>query len=231
MGIDFVKRFTDLKSAYERERGATTPRGIKSSVSGQPLIPPSKGVPKTTWGDAILVFNHLRSIAEGGFAACVEMGGNESECFSAGIFPQTSSWLKAKAAFENQNPYMRAAALAGAPGNIIMGAQYAANHLQQTFPYNEEFWGYAQAYVIARSAAGTVPVWAEIQIESIQHAIRELPTTVQQALETAWDHVPNPLPAFNWIATVVKWGSIGGGLALLYWYVLRPMGSGNDAQA
>lgn len=231
MGIDFVKEFANLKAAYERERGATAPRGIKNPSNGQPLIPPGKAVPNTNWGDVILVFNHLHNIAEGGFAACVQMGGNSSECFSAGVFPQTSSWLKAKSAFDNQNPYLRGAQLAGSPGNMVAGGSYAASHLSQTYPYNEEFWGYAQQYVIARSAAGSVPVWAEIQIESIQHAISNLPSNVQQALETAYDKIPNVLPAFNWIAAMVKWGSIGGGLLLLWWYVLRPMGQGNDAKA
>ena len=47
MGVDLVREFTNMKSAYERERGASAPTGKKNVFSGQPLISSSKGVPRT----------------------------------------------------------------------------------------------------------------------------------------------------------------------------------------
>lgn len=225
MGIDFVGKFNNLKSAYQRERGASTPAGIKSVISGLPLIPPSKGVPRTTWGDALLVFNHLHKIAEPTYAECMDAHGDAQACNAATLFMRTPAFVRAKLEFDKQNPYLRGAALAGSPGNVIVGAQYLASRLAQPYPWNEELWGYGSQYALTRSAAGDVPFWVELQVSAVKEAIQEAPAAVKAILENAWEAIPNPVPLLNWTVEIIKWGSIAGGLFLLYKYVLKPTDS------
>lgn len=228
MGVDFLGKFIQLKTAYERERGMSPSTGKRSSVTGQPLVPAAKGVPKTTWADTALVFSHLKKIAEPSLTDCFEMlqRGQVSNCnpgSPAFNFVRTASFEKAKAAFDNMNPYMRAASKAGSPGNLVAGVNYVINHPRETFPANEEFWGYANSYVIARSAAGEVPAWTNIAIESIGHSLANAPGVVKDALATTLENIPDVIPNVSTLFTVVKWTAIVGSAGLVYWYILRPL--------
>jgi hypothetical protein len=92
--------------------------------------------------------------------------------------------------------------------------------MNDEYPWNEEFWGYGQQYAIARSAAGEVPGKFDLAIESVREALSEAPARVANVVNAA--NPMNYIPSLGAMGTLIKWGSISGGLYLLYKYVLRP---------
>ena len=216
MAVDLLGEVLGLKSAYERERGAQMPTGIKHATKPFPLITPGKGVPMTRWSDVTLVHHHLRKMADPTMEECTQEYVKKSQswlsdCLLATGFARTAGYKAARAQWDKQNPYLRAAALAGSPGNLIVGAQYALQRLTQPYPFNEEFWGYAVDFAKERQAAGMVPHWSDIAIESVKHAVSELPSTLQSAAETAWDAAAaagDLIPKLDTVAMIVKWGTI-----------------------
>lgn len=211
-----------LKNAYAGARGATTSRGVSDAVLG-PIFPAGFQVPRTKWGDVAVVAAHLKKYIDPDFEQCVELlsarfGSSRatSMCLahdpnSPREFARTVRFERAKQEFAKHHPYT-VGGMAGALRKIALG---------EVYPHNEQFWAYALAWAKARQEAGEVKHWATLAVESIGEAIRDLPETMRDAAVTAFDAI-NPIPSLSGLATIVKWGSIGGGLFLLYWYVLRP---------
>lgn len=249
---DFVREYQAVKNAYLGKRGGAPSTGLPNRSTGQPLVPPSKLVPRTTWGDAMAVWAQLHRVAEPTSAQCREQAQalfkvdgvtadrlclfgpkgfsligkptlNQVVAYTAIVgsdkplrdsFVKTAHWLRAKRDFDAQNPMVK-------PG-------FAPQKLVSTevYPHNEELWGYADDYVIARGAAGVVPTKFDMAVESIVEAIKELPANVRAAMNAVV-----PALSLSWLdefREIIKWTSIGGGLFMLYWYVLRPKARGAD---
>lgn len=243
---DFVRQYMDVKQRYLSKRSGSMPTGKKNRSTGQLLVPPSKLVPNTTWGDALAVWATLKRVAEPTTAQCraeaqrmFKVDGptadrlclfgppgfsligkpttNQVVAYTAitgsnkplrAPFVQTTHWLRARSNFDAQNPML----VPGfSPQKITSG---------EVYPRNEELWGYADDYVIARGAAGVVPFKFDLIVESILEAVKELPQTVRDAMNAV---VPDlSLSWLDDLKEISKWGAIGGGLFMLYWYVLKP---------
>lgn len=220
MGVNFIDEYLKLKSAYASQRGISRPTGKKNRSTGQLLVPPSKGIPNTTWGDAVVMWTYLKKTAEPTLDQCLAQGrkkGVNNLAFYCSMpppngiaFVRSSTFNRAARDFDAQNPTVRAG-LAAVATNIPNNTVY---------PFNEELWGYADDYALARNAAGQIRFPFEIAIESISEAIREAPGLVGAALSKLDPR--NLVPALDWFRDALKWGAIGGGLFMLYWYVLRP---------
>ncbi len=202
MAVDLTKKFIDMKSAYASARGASRPTGIRHKTLGFPLIDASKTVPATTWGDVVLIHNHLKKHAETTKQLC--SGWPTNNCIEVPTFPQTAQWLEAKKHFDAQSPLIRP----GLPWTEVVKKVNSG----EVYPYNEELWGYGSEYAQWRNAAGAVPFWTDIAIESIKEAIQELPGVLLPSFD---------LPDFSAWGDILKWGSILTGGFLIYWYGLR----------
>lgn len=243
---DFVRDYMAVKQAYLSKRSGTPSTGKRNRSTGQVLVPPPKLVPMTTWGDAVAVWANLKRIAEPTPAQCraqaqelFKVDGVTADrlclfgakgfsligkptiaqvvAYTALVgsdkplrdsFVKTAHWLRAKRDFDAQNPMIRSGF---SPQKLVS---------RELYPHNEELWGYADDYVIARGAAGVVPTKFDMAVESIIEAIKELPSTVAGAMRAV---VPDL--SLSWLdefREIIKWGSIGGGLFMLYWYVLKP---------
>lgn len=216
---DFVRDYMAVKQAYLSKRSGTTPTGKRNRSTGQLLVPPPKLVPMTTWGDAMAVWANLKRIAEPTLTQCIAqvqksrgVDALEARLICIGSdFVKTSNWLRAKANFDAQNPMMKSGF---GPQRLVSG---------EVYPHNEELWGYADDYVIARGAAGAVPFKFDMAVESIKEAIAEAPGLVRDAIRDAADKIA---ATGTTLRDILKWGAIGGGLFMLYWYVLRPKARG-----
>lgn len=222
MSIDLVGEFLSTRNGYGRARG-TVPSQGKTRPDGGPWLLAGKGVPLTTWGDIVVATTHLRKYAAPDRADCIELimkhlGKNhfdaETMCKagSAGSpsrFVKTPEYETALHQFDSVSPI-------DAFGPFTTARGIVAN---EVYPLNEEFWGAAQRLAIARSAAGTVPFWSEVVIESVLEAIDEAPALVANAFKAIdpRQYLPDPNP----IIAILKWGSVAGGLYLLY-KVLEP---------
>ncbi len=231
MAFDIVKEFINAKTRFGDARGRSVPIGKLHEVTGQALIDPSKAVPNTTWGDVFLLGSAFLAYADPSTRTeCIAQYRAEGKskgdagalCSFIGHphadFVHTKSYKRAKKLFEKRQPLDILTKKHG--GDIFAASIELTDKItrNEIFPFNEEFWGYGMRYAIARSAAGVVPTRFEIAIESIKEAIAELPETLRKAVSAV---IPS-LPSLSPIADIIKWGSIGGGLFLLYWYVLRP---------
>ena len=228
--FDPVRAFIASKDAYARTRGAR---------SGTGIYPETKTIPKTTYGDAITfstlfldsvsIKGCLRRLATTyaaearrrgkcgtipvlGYDACKAEdwlrywgSGSKTGCY----FQETTSYKRARSEWIDTWPWKKD------PANWAM-------KFNQEYPWNEEFWVAGLKFAIARSAAGEVPGKFDIAMESVREAIDELPATVAEVVKKAnpLNYVPQ-LGLGTW-GELIKWGSIGGGLFLLYQYVLRP---------
>jgi hypothetical protein len=243
-----------VKQRYLSKRSGSVPTGKKNRSTGQPLVPPPKLVPMTTWGDAVAVWANLKRIAEPTLAQCraqaqalfkvdaimgdklcilgpgaLSMLGPPSPAQIAAykvatgttkplreVFVQTANWQRAKRDFDAQNPMLTPGF---GPQKLVSGELY---------PRNEELWGYADDYVIARGAAGVVPFPFDMAVDSVIEAIKELPSTIRSAMNAV---VPDV--SLGWLddlKEIMKWTAVGGGLFMLYWYVLRSKrGGGGEA--
>lgn len=213
MAIDIVKEVVGLKNAYGRMRGYD-----------------GTGTPLTTWADAIIATSHLEKYINPTLEQCKEFVKSqgisvEEKLFGDGVenfckwnlkspmvFVRTDSFNKALKNFQAVTPY-------GAFGIFNAVTKIAS---QEIYPKNVEFWKAAIGLAIARSAAGVVPFWSQIAAESIGEAVRELPDTLKSIAAGAFNVVGNLVPDVSGITNLIKWGSIAGGLFILYWYVLKP---------
>jgi hypothetical protein len=230
MSFDAVRMFIASKDAYARTRGAR---------SGTGLYPETKTIPKTNYGDVTVfaaVFSNAVSVdgclkrlaakyakeAERrgkcgtipvlGYDPCVPSewirywgSGSNTGC----AFPKTTSYKNAFDAWIKTWP-------------MVKDPSGFALKVNQEYPHNEEFWTTGLRYAIARSAAGVVPGNFELAIEAVNEAVSELPGNVAAVVRAAnpMNHIPNL--GLGSIGELIKWGSIGGGLFILYKYVLKP---------
>lgn len=242
---DFVREYMAVKQRYLSKRGGSHPTGKRNRSTGQLLVPTPKLVPNTTWGDALAVWATLKRVAEPTAAQCREyaqklfkvdgatgdrlciLGPDGLSLIGASPtqvaiyktivgntrplrepFVQTANWLRAKRDFDAQSPML----IPGFSPQRLVG--------NEIYPRNEELWGYADDYVIARGAAGVVPFPFDIAVESIVEAVKDLPKTVRDAMNAVV-----PKLSLSWLddlKEITKWTAIGGGLFMLYWYVLKP---------
>lgn len=144
----------------------------------QDPISPSKRIPYTTYGDVVKIGQEVLGKMTGG------------------DFEKTSSYERALAKFK-----------AALPTAKFSQAFVSQNHAA-TYPYNQEFWGAALEFVIARRAAGMVPgTWALVKesiVESVKDRLDEL----------------NNLPGMGWLKTTVKTAAVVGVGFLVWKYVL-----------
>lgn len=226
MAVDIVNEFIRMQDGYRRLRGGRPSTGVKHPRSGQPLVLPNTEFPRTTWADVFVVKQHLQKYSEPNQLQCAELwskhkGWDHARATSFCLwakpfnFVKTAKYKDARSRFASATPLPKA-------GWITVLSKLGRN---EEYPYNEEFWGYAKRYAIARDAAGEVPFWADIALDSIKEAIVEAPETIKDALSAAVSAVDPrnlipPVPT-DWIA-LFKWGSVAGALGMFYWYVLRP---------
>ena len=225
MSIDLFPKVISQKNAYEKSRGVFGATGIKN------LFSPGHPIPRTTWEDALLLSSHFNKYFDPTIEDCISIlvkdrGYDLMKATTTCTFPgpqnpttfvRTDDFKRAKANFASVHPFQKGGGPFGVLGKLGRMEEY---------PYNEEFWGYALRYANARAAAGEVPFWNDIAAESIKEAIKELPATVQGAATTAFNTVKDTaglIPkTVGALTEMFKWGAIGGGLFMLYWYVLRP---------
>lgn len=227
--IDIVNEVTGLRRAYARMRGS-------DQAKGDNIFTANTLIPRTKWADVMLVASHLQKYIDPTREQCIEIvkarGVDARQAWitcemntrdNPRFFQRTSNFNRAQ---ENFKKYSPTAVAARITGSILSAPTYVISKVAsgEIFPNNEEFWGYATRYAIARNAAGAVPFWSEIAFDSIKEAVEELPDTVQDAASAAFDAIDpsNLIPDMSGITELIKWGSIAGGLGLLYWYVLRP---------
>ena len=229
MSIDPIEKVIGLKNAYGRTRGYSSPTGKLDPVSGQLLIAPGKGVPRTTWEDIVIASAHIKKHLDPDLSQCSDIlvkhkgmdrtramqtctfGSREESPMN---FIHTAGYSRRKSEWEKTTPSQ-------AFGQTTVAQKVGLNEI---YPRNEEFWGQAVRFALERSAAGAVPYWDEIAIESIKEAINEAPAKIRDAFNAVTPDLSKYAPAIVGLADIVKWGSIGGGLFLLYWYVLRGRG-------
>jgi len=136
--------FQRYKDRYLSLRGGFAPAGKRAS-NGQLLVPPSKLVPATTWGDVLVFYNTF-------LAAC-----------DAGDFARTVQYTRAKEDWKKVSPaYV---------SPLFFAVKAVA---EEVYPYNEEFWGYGSRYALERNAAGEVPGKLELAWESVKESAADL---------------------------------------------------------
>ena len=231
MSFDPALEFITAKNKFADARGVDPPKGLLHADSGQPIIAGSKAVPRTTWGDVFLFGRGFRIWADPNHADCVSL--RKAEGASSHLAQTLCVFGHPHAQFVHTKEYKRADKLweQWNPFNILsksVGPYSAATELTTklltpvVFPFNEEFWGYGLRYAIARGGAGAVPSRFQIAVESVVESVAELPQNVGNALSAATKFASGVLPDFSDAISLLKWSSILGGGALLYWYALRP---------
>lgn len=179
-------------------------------------------VPNTTWGDVFVAASHINKYLDPSVGQCIDLlmkhdGKNRFTatgiCASEGKgtprgFVRTSGFKTAKRNFDSVSPLSKGG----------LSRVWNIAKMQETYPFNEEFWGAATTYAIERSAAGTVPFWSDLVIESVVEAVKELPQTIGSAIAAVDPR--QYLPRLSLVAQVVKWTALGGSAFLIYWYVL-----------
>lgn len=230
MPVDLVKKVSGLQRAYVGTRGADRAKGLRGP-SGSSIAVPGSLIPRTTWGDVVVVAAHVDKYADPTPEQCLDLlekhlGYNRATAAAACAgwmvenpieFKKTLDFKRAKADFAKHHPLAVSQRLAGGFSNWTFMARKIAEG--GVFPNNEQFWGYVNRYAKARSAADAVPFWDEIAVESVSEAIKELPDTVSKAMRVV---DPRSLvPDVSGIVALIKWGSIAGAVGLLYWYVLK----------
>jgi hypothetical protein len=223
MGIDVVDKVTGTKLAYQRMRGAS-PRAGKQRPTGGSWM--SSGmVPNTTWGDVYVASHHFNKYLK------LVPQKTSSTSILGFLSPGVSTYMGAQDYAKRAADFNRAKKLFDSVGPLAKGGNFfqagMLDRMKQIYPYNEEFWGAATTLAIERSAAGEIPRWDDIAIESIREAAQELPANVGAALSAIDPR--KMIPDFGPMAEIIKWGSIGGGLFMLYWFVLKPKGKKKSA--
>lgn len=224
MAVDPVREVVGLQRAYSATRGAERATGVEDPRTGQAVAVPNTLIPRTTIADVLVAAQHVNRYLDPNPDQCREMVQRHlgvdaakaaSTCKYRGpenpsSFVRTKLFEQAKKDFNGV--YLQALGVAALVPPVALSAT--------VFPDNERFWGYAVRYAIARSAAGAVPFWQDLAVESVREAVDELPDTVRKAVE-----VIDPrglVPDVGKWAELLKWGSVLAGLGMLYYYVLRP---------
>lgn len=219
MGIDVVGKMIGTRNAYGRMRGATPSTGKKRPSGGAWMVG-GKLVPNTTWGDVYIAAHHFNK-----YLKPVPQTERSTSVFDL-FAPAVSTYMDAADYDKRFARYKRAKKVFDSVGPLAKGGNFfqagMLDRMKQIYPHNEEFWGAATTMAIERSAAGAIPYWDDIAIESIKEAVQELPAHVGAALAAIDPR--KMIPNFGPMAEIIKWGSIGGGLFMLYWFVLKPKG-------
>ncbi len=230
MSFDAARKFVVTKDAYARTRGAR---------SGTGLYPETKTIPKTTYGDVItfaVLFSSAVSI-EGCLKRLAKTYAVEAKrrntcgprseygyldpCIEGDWLRLWGSGSKTSCYFQKTTSYKNALNAWFATWPFKKDPTGWALKMNQEYPWNEQFWTMGLRFAIARNAAGVVPGKFEIAMESINEAIDEAPELIKNTLKSVADALPGMPDVGPW-AQLIKWGSIGGGLAILYYYVLKP---------
>lgn len=241
--VDPVAEFVRIKQAYLSARGGTNATGVVGA-NGQPLMPPSQLVPKTTWGDVqnfgikFLAWTSndavrkcwVKELAKYGHDIDPSLVGPQTAWLTdiqdvaaraylstvcGDVYVETASFLRARDAFVASMPTAKVYAMSPTIGAQAMMTQKVQSN--EIYPYNEEFWGAGSRYAIARSAAGMVPSNGELFAESVTEAIEELPQTLRNAFRAVTPNIPfPPIPGFGWIGALLTWSLVGFGAYLLW---------------
>lgn len=223
--IDPTREVLKIKDAYAKARGFDLSTGR--------FMARNKAVPRTTWGDVFLAGAHINKYLNPNQEQCIEivraakgMSHEEADYYcryknaAPNRFSRTPSFNRALNEFKSSAPLV-----AYGPSSLLKIAS------SEIYPKNEEFWGAAQRFAIARAGAGAVPHWSTLATEALDERLKEIAEGdyvgeewrgVGRAVAKAVrDNMPD-VPDVGPYVKLIKWGSIGGGLFLLYWYVLKP---------
>lgn len=225
MSFDAVHVFMKYRNGYARERGT-----LLNPITGETY-------PKTTWGDVVTFYN-LFTKATSEFRTCTAEEVSKFEwsltsvlATAAGAGPiiqaidkcttfmKSDRFRSARSKWEEISPLNRAQSKWGFLAQINLAEAIVNN---EEYIDNYFFWKYGEKYAIARSAAGAVKGNIQLLIESTKKSVEDLPSTIKDALESVSPDLSVFVPNVSSWAELVKWGSVGGGLLMLYWYVLRP---------
>ena len=136
------------------------------------------------------------------YADVIVAGYHFNKYLNAGSFVRSSGFLAAKSKLQ-----------ATMPSPWDMSNPFAV------YPRNDAFWHAALTMAVERSAAGEIPHWQDIALESVAEAIDEAPDLIKKALSKV--NPANLIPAASLMVNLLKWGTVAGGLYLLY-SVLKP---------
>ena len=215
--------YLEYRKAYERERGTRI-----NPVNGEHY-------PKTTWGDVITFYSAFLKATNDTRSCLTEEMSKEFKWSPTNVliaigtpnfqtqraldsclaYLKSSRFKQARDKWIQISPLNRAAEKWGssAPFEVASAILRGDEYIDNWF-----FWDYGKRYAIARSAAGKVKGSFDILVESLDEAIEDLPSTIKNAMPDPGKWLPDVSP---WVE-LIKWGSVFGGLGLLYWYVLRP---------
>lgn len=221
MAIDVVSEINGTRNGYLRMRGGQNQTGKPRPGGGRWMA--SGQFPNTTWADVFVAANHFNKYLNPSTEQCIDLITKHTKHDKQGAvaictmgsrgenprnFVKTKGFNTAKRLFDSVSPMAKGGA----------SRVFSRSNITEIYPFNEEFWGAASTFAIERSAAGEVPFWGELVAESVGEAILELPQTVGSAL-AAVD--PRQLiPTLSMAAQLVKWTAIGGGVFVIWWYVL-----------
>lgn len=182
--------FNALDIYLQEKQRFITVRGVGGSSSI------GKAIPNTTWKD----------VYKFGTVFLAKCSNHE--------FVETSSYKKARNAFANEQPLVRAIRAWGALGFFHMAAK---SEMNEVYPWNKEFWEAANRFAIARNAAGMVQDNWSMAIDSILESAAELPKNVAGGLNFAADTLG--IKAF--LRKVAIYGAVGLGVYLIGLPILR----------
>lgn len=222
MAFDAADLYVKYLKAYQKERGSATSNG--------------ETYPRTTWGDVVVFYTTFLKTTKD-WTSCVgaELTRERStaetifDIATGPLFPAARAVDQCRT-FLDSDRYKTALKEweAVSPDKIAFdtwGIAAVTNLTrailgQEEYVDNYRFWRAARRYAIARAAAGMARGDLNILVDSVGEAVEDLPTTVKGAIGAV--NPMNLLPNISPLVELIKWGSILGGLGLLYWYVLRP---------
>jgi hypothetical protein len=197
---------------------------------GWGFAPSGKGYPRTTWGE-VTAFWSLFTKATGpgscdmpevSAGSIITVFGQSAVTTALGqqciTYLKSSAFQAAAAAWQAANPSQYAIGRWGLYTGPAEMSRAIVDNVE--YPDNATFWNVGEKYAIARSAAGKVQGDFQRMADSVDKAIDDLPSTIKSALEAV--NPGNLIPDVSSWVELIKWGSVLGGIGILYWYVLRP---------
>ncbi len=200
-GWDPVFVFTDFKNYLERKNGS------KPNLYARGGLESSATVPNATWNEVAQFYASFTQKARLGTAA-----------LPSDVVSSARGVLSADLAWGKVSPFKVLVNIYGINGAVAKMPELMLGNQPYPEPYNSLFWSDGSKLAIALSSMGCIPGHWEIAKESIAEAVAELPETLADAARDLAPKLPDVKP---W-ADLFQWLTIGGGLFMLYWYVLRP---------
>jgi hypothetical protein len=200
-GWDPVKVFIDYKNYLERKRGS------KPNLYSFGGMQASATVPNATWNEVAQFYASFTKKARQGVAA-----------LPSDVVNKARGVVEADLAWEKNAPFPVMVRTYGLAGAVKRMPELMIGETPYPEPHNSLFWDSGAKAAIALSSMGCIPGHWEITKEALVESVQELPATVANALDPILPSIPNVRP---W-ADLFQWLTIGGGLFMLYWYVLRP---------